>query len=84
VGSMVVFAKGVPSKQDYRRFRIRTVNGPNDYASMAEVLRRRFARAKDAHAEQSVDGRENRWAIMPDLVIVDGGKGQLSAALEAM
>jgi len=84
VGSMVVFAKGVPSKQDYRRFRIRTVNGPNDYASMAEVLRRRFARAKDAHAEQSIDGRENRWAIMPDLVIVDGGKGQLARAVAVL
>jgi excinuclease ABC subunit C len=83
-GSMVVFAKGVPSKQDYRRFRIKTVQGPNDYASMAEVLKRRFARAKEAEAAESVDGKENRWAIMPDLVIVDGGKGQLSAALEAM
>ena len=71
-GSMVVFAKGVPSKQDYRRFRIKTVQGPNDYASMAEVLKRRFARAKEAEAAESVDGKENRWAIMPDLVIVDG------------
>ena len=83
-GSMVVFAKGVPSKQDYRRFKIKTVEGPNDYASMAEVLKRRFARAKEAAEQQSVDGKENRWAIMPDLVIVDGGKGQLGAALEAM
>jgi len=81
---MVVFVQGAPSKQDYRRFRIKTVEGANDFASMAEVLRRRFARAKDCDARRSVDGKENRWAIMPDLVIVDGGKGQLSAAREAM
>ena len=83
-GSMVVFVQGTPSKQDYRHFRIKSVNGPNDYASMAEVLRRRFARAREHAGERSVDGKTNRWAIMPDLVIVDGGKGQLSAALEAM
>ena len=83
-GSMVVFAKGVPSKQDYRRFRIRTVHVPNDYAAMAEVLRRRFRHARDARAKRSVDGKENRWALMPDLVIVDGGKGQLSSACAAM
>ncbi|MHB0859112.1 MAG: excinuclease ABC subunit UvrC [Anaerolineae bacterium] len=83
-GSMVVFVQGVASKQDYRRFRIRSVQGPDDYASMAEVLRRRFARAQDSDSKRSVDGKENRWAIMPDLVIVDGGKGQLSAAREAM
>ncbi|MHB1355245.1 MAG: excinuclease ABC subunit UvrC [Anaerolineae bacterium] len=83
-GSMVVFTKGVPSKQDYRRFRIRTVEGSNDFASMAEVIRRRFARAREEKDAISVDGKVNRWSIMPDLVIVDGGKGQLSAALEAL
>ena len=83
-GSMVVFVQGVPSKQDYRRFRIKTVQGPDDFASMAEVLRRRFSRARSPDAKRSIDGKENRWAIMPDLVIVDGGKGQLSAAREAM
>ena len=83
VGSMVVFVKGVPSKRDYRRFRIKTVEGPDDVASMAEVLRRRFSRAGRAD-EPRLDGKENRWAIMPDLVIVDGGKGQLNAAREAM
>jgi excinuclease ABC subunit C len=83
-GSMVVFVQGAPSKQDYRHFRIKTVEGPNDYASMAEVLQRRFRRATELDAARSVDGKENRWAIMPDLVIVDGGKGQLSAALGAM
>jgi excinuclease ABC subunit C len=81
---MVVFAKGVPSKSDYRRFRIKTVEGQDDFASMAEVLRRRFARARDADAARSVDGKENRWAIMPDLIIIDGGKGQLRAARETL
>ncbi|MBM3189718.1 MAG: excinuclease ABC subunit UvrC [Chloroflexi bacterium] len=83
-GSMVVFARGVPSKADYRRFRIKTVEGANDFASLAEVVRRRFARAKDPNAAKSVDGKENRWALMPDLVILDGGKGQLSAVREVM
>ena len=83
-GSMVVFAKGVPSKRDYRRFRIKTVQGANDVESMAEILRRRFKRAQQPHAARSPDGKENRWAIMPDLVVVDGGKGQLNAAREAM
>jgi len=83
-GSMVVFVQGAPSKQDYRHFRIKTVEGANDYASMAEVLKRRFRRASEPDAARSIDGKENRWAIMPDLVIIDGGKGQLSAALEAM
>jgi len=83
VGSMVVFVKGVPSKRDYRRFRIKTVEGPNDVASMAEVLSRRFSRARSA-AESSPADKENRWAMLPDLVILDGGKGQLNAARRAM
>ncbi len=83
-GSMVVFAKGVPSKSDYRRFRIKTVQGSDDFASMAEVLTRRFQRAPLAKEEPAADKEEDRWALMPDLLIVDGGKGQLSAALEAM
>jgi len=81
VGSMVVFNKGVPSKQDYRRFRIRTVQGANDIASMAEVLRRRFTRYGEKMGK-SVDGKVNRWSLKPDLVIVDGGRGQLAAAME--
>jgi len=81
-GSMVVFIKGVPSKRDYRRFRIRTVRGPDDYAAMREVLRRRFSRAREGQKE--LDGHENRWALLPDLVVIDGGKGQLNVALEAM
>jgi excinuclease ABC subunit C len=74
VASMVVFEDGKPKKSDYRRFGIKDVEGPNDYAMMQEVLRRRFRRAKDLESTQE-------WRELPDLVIVDGGKGQLNAAL---
>lgn len=80
-GSMVVFNKGVPSKQDYRRFRIRTVQGPDDFASMAEVMERRFRHANEPPAPGA---SQSRWAIMPDLLVVDGGKGQLSATRKIM
>ncbi|MFL5677924.1 MAG: excinuclease ABC subunit UvrC [Chloroflexota bacterium] len=76
VGSMVVFEEGKPRTGEYRRFRIRTVSGPNDFASHQEVLRRRFRATRTG--EEGVE-EERRWA-MPDLVIVDGGKGQVSAA----
>jgi excinuclease ABC subunit C len=76
VGSMVVFEEGKPRTGEYRRFRIRTVEGPNDFASHQEVLRRRFRTTK---AGEEGSEEERRWA-MPDLVIVDGGKGQVSAA----
>jgi len=81
-GSMVVFAKGVPRKSDYRRFRIKTVQGADDYAMLQEVLRRRFRRVRSR--EQQPSDEQSSWGILPDLVIVDGGKGQLNAALEAM
>ncbi len=80
-GSMVVFAKGVPRKSDYRRFRIRTVTGPDDYASMQEVLRRRFQRWRENVSADHPGAKPSTWAILPDLIIVDGGKGQLNAAL---
>ena len=76
VGSMVVFEDGKPRSGEYRRFRIKTVTGPNDFASHQEVLRRRFRSARTG--EEGVE-EARRWA-MPDLVIVDGGKGQVSAA----
>jgi excinuclease ABC subunit C len=75
VASMVVFEDGKPKKSDYRKFGIKEVAGPNDYAMMQEVLRRRFRRARDLESTQE-------WRELPDLVIVDGGKGQLNAALE--
>jgi excinuclease ABC subunit C len=80
VGSMVVFEDGKPRTGEYRRFRIKEVKGANDYASHQEVLRRRFHRAKAG--EEGVE-EELRWQL-PDLVVIDGGKGQLSAAKEVL
>ncbi len=77
VGSMVVFENGKPKPAHYRRFRIKTVSGADDYAMLHEVLRRRFKRSSDASATDS-------WAILPDLILIDGGKGQLNAALSAI
>ncbi|MCW5880598.1 MAG: excinuclease ABC subunit UvrC [Anaerolineae bacterium] len=86
VGAMVVFAQGVPRKSDYRKFRIQTVDGPNDFASLQEVLRRRFKHLKEPPAEPKRDPRRkdeiDPFNLAPDLVIIDGGKGQLGAALE--
>lgn len=79
VASMVVFEDGKPAKKEYRRFNIKTVEGADDFASMAEVLKRRFRRAREADEE-----KEGKWTTLPDLVIVDGGKGQLSAAVAAL
>jgi len=73
VASMVVLEKGWPKPAHYRRFRIKTVAGADDYAMIQETLRRRFKRG--------VTG-EGTWGISPDLVLIDGGKGQLGAALE--
>jgi excinuclease ABC subunit C len=86
VGSMVVFAKGVARKSDYRRFKIKTVQGQDDYASMQEMLRRRFKRlGDDGYQDPSkLKESENGWALIPDLIIIDGGKGQLNAALEVL
>ena len=86
-GSMVVFVKGVPRKNDYRRFRIKSVAGSNDLAMMQEVLRRRFKRAVAAREGQdATEGskEDEKWAILPDLILIDGGKGQLNAVLEAL
>jgi excinuclease ABC subunit C len=112
VGSMVVFVNGRPEPREYRRFRIRSGETPDDFRMMAEVLRRRFSRAARLRAEtgalslaavgadevpEGIDdasdeeqdgsgrrrGQQDTWAL-PDLVIVDGGKGQLSAALGVM
>jgi excinuclease ABC subunit C len=79
VASMVVFEDGKPAKREYRRFTIKTVDGSNDFAMMAEVIRRRFKRAAEANEET-----EGKWTSLPDLVIIDGGKGQLGAALGAL
>lgn len=78
VGSMVVFENGKPRKKEYRRFRIKSVKGQDDFAMMAEVLKRRFVRYLE---EESVP--KSRFGLKPDLVLVDGGKPQLSAALKS-
>ena len=86
-GSMVVFVKGVSRKSDYRRFRIKSVAGSDDFAMMQEVLRRRFKRAvaaREAKAGEKQVGRDDSWVILPDLILIDGGKGQLNAALEVL
>ncbi|HEX7196542.1 MAG TPA: helix-hairpin-helix domain-containing protein, partial [Candidatus Limnocylindria bacterium] len=100
VGSMVVFIDGRPEPKEYRRFRIRSGDTPDDFRMMAEVLRRRFSRvaklrsdtgalsldavgADEVPEEDADRPREAGWAV-PDLVIVDGGKGQLSAAVGVM
>ncbi len=119
VGAMVVFERGAAKKSDYRKFKIRTVEGANDFASLQEVLRRRFKRLVDAKEEEhareqgsespvgaglvpaqagvqgskgaverkkkaALPGKDDSWKRMPDLVIIDGGKGQLGAVQEVL
>jgi excinuclease ABC subunit C len=85
VGSMVVFEQGVPSKKNYRRFNIKSVEGPDDFASMQEVLTRRFKRWLAAREDSSVGAKpDEAFAVLPDLLIVDGGKGQLSRAVAVL
>ena len=89
VGSMVVFEDGQPKRSQYRRFKVKTVEGVDDFESMREVLRRRFKRlatARNSNADGDGGGAvpDTGWAAVPDLVLIDGGKGQLSAALEVM
>jgi len=98
VGSMVVFVHAVPRKSDYRRFVVRSVQGQDDYASMREVLQRRFRRWQmatsgapgeagrpEARLQPGVSSRDIKgWAKLPDLLIVDGGKGQLGVAVEVL
>ena len=72
VASMVVFVDGRPRKSEYRKFRIRSVSGPDDFASMREIIERRYSRVLEEQGE------------LPDLIVVDGGKGQLSSAVEVL
>lgn len=80
VASMVVFINGEPAKKEYRRFRIKTVEGPNDFASMMEVLGRRFAHALKENEEGAENGKFND---LPDLILIDGGPQQLRFARDA-
>ncbi len=80
VGSMVVFQDAVAKKAHYRKFGVERIEGPDDFAAMAEVVSRRFARLSD----QTAANYDESFGSMPNLVVIDGGKGQLSAALAAM
>ncbi len=89
VGSMAVFENGAPKSEHYRRFKIKTVDGVDDYSMMREVLSRRFRRmaksAEDTAPNRAVPRKEPRkdgWETVPDLVLIDGGKGHLGAALQ--
>ena len=76
VGSMVVYEKGKPKRSDYRKFKIKWVQGPNDYASMEEVLTRRFTHESDKEFDS--------FAKLPDLIMMDGGRGQVNVALQVL
>jgi excinuclease ABC subunit C len=86
VGSMVVYEQGVPKKQHYRRFNIRNVSGPDDFASMEEVLRRRFKRWSVIQEAEDAPGNkpDPSFALLPELILVDGGKGQLGRAIKVV
>jgi excinuclease ABC subunit C len=86
VGSMVVFEQGAPKKAHYRRFNIRTVQGPDDFASMEEVLKRRFGRWKLLQDPETMHSKkpDPSFQRLPDLLIVDGGKGQLGRAVKVL
>ena len=85
VASMVVFEGGAPKKSDYRRFTIRTVQGSDDLASMAEVLARRYGQWEKQAERSPYDAeRDASFAALPNLVVIDGGPGQLSAGLEPL
>ena len=81
VGSMVVYEKGRPKRSDYRKFRIKSVQGPDDYASMEEVLTRRFEHGRREQEEGRVG---NSFTAFPDLILMDGGRGQVNIALEVL
>lgn len=87
VGSMIVFEKGKPKPSDYRKFRIRTVSGPDDYACMREVLTRRFTHGMEERAELEEKDMENEYGSFtkfPDLLMMDGGRGQVNIALSVL
>ena len=87
VGSMVVFEKGRPKRSDYRKFKIRTVQGPDDYASMREVLMRRFTHGMEEEKElekKNISTEFGSFTRFPDLLMMDGGRGQVNIALSVL
>lgn len=87
VGSMVVYEKGKPKRSDYRRFRIKSVSGPDDYACMKEVLTRRFVHGMEESrelAEKNLEKEYGSFTKFPDLLLMDGGRGQVNIALSVL
>lgn len=87
VGSMIVYEKGKPKRSDYRKFKLRTVKGPDDYASMHEVLTRRFTHGMKEQAElkeKDLSGEYGSFTRFPDLIMMDGGRGQVNIALKVL
>lgn len=87
VGSMVVYEKGKPKRSDYRKFKIRTVSGPDDYACMKEVLTRRFMHGMEESREldeKEMDKEFGSFTKFPDLIMMDGGRGQVNIALDVL
>ena len=87
VGSMVVFEKGKPKRSDYRKFKIKTVSGPDDYACMREVLTRRFVHGMEEQKEleeKNFESALGSFTKFPDLLLMDGGKGQINIALQVL
>ncbi|MCI8359466.1 MAG: excinuclease ABC subunit UvrC [Lachnospiraceae bacterium] len=87
VGSMVVYEKGKPKRSDYRKFKIQSVSGPDDYACMKEVLTRRFVHGMEERMEldrKAIDKEFGSFTKFPDLLLMDGGKGQVNIALQVL
>ena len=87
VGSMVVYEKGKPKRSDYRKFKLRTVTGPDDYASMHEVLTRRFThgmREQEEMQEKELGAEYGSFTRFPDLIMMDGGRGQVNICLKVL
>lgn len=87
VGSMVVYEKGKPKRSDYRKFKLRTITGPDDYGSMYEVLTRRFSHGMEEQKElrqRNLEDQYGSFTRFPDLIMMDGGKGQVNVALRVL
>ena len=87
VGSMIVYEKGKPKNSDYRKFKIKTVKGPDDYASMEEVLTRRFTHGMNEKVQlqdKEIEERFGSYTKYPDLIMMDGGRGQVNVALKVL
>lgn len=87
VGSMIVYEKGKPCRSDYRKFKLKTISGPDDYASMHEVLTRRFEHGlqeREELAKRDMDDAYGKFTKFPDLIMMDGGKGQVNIALQVL